>query len=175
MFVECANIADKKVGVSITIGKQIDDVSNMLLDCCWNYVDYSNYDFTIYDIEKEKVGLQIKALSATLEDGSEFSDIDLSKVEYEPNCQFYVRQKEVYDSCITVIGDTAFNKLMYGSTQTIAIITPISEIVITCDKNFNAEFPQGSNLNSLFTVFFDAPYSTIRNNYQQVEGSYKYE
>ncbi|MDR1591498.1 MAG: hypothetical protein LBS16_01235 [Prevotellaceae bacterium] len=171
-FLECGKVANRAARVLITVGTEIDSVTGIIASNK-NYVsDYNPYS-PAYDIGKEKIGLEITVVPKR-DDGSLYRDINLSYIEYSPNYQFYARQKHVYDSCIAVIGDTAFNKLTYSATiQVVAIITPVSEIIITCDADFSADFPKGSNLSSLFTVFFDDPYSTIKNNYQAVEGSYR--
>jgi hypothetical protein len=72
------------------------------------------------------------------------------------------------------IGDTSFNKEVYGfgaaSTQ-----ARIKSVTITSDRDFTADYPAGSSLNDLFTIYFNDPYALIKNNYQPIEGTYKYQ
>ncbi|MDO4727310.1 MAG: hypothetical protein Q4A56_08895 [Porphyromonadaceae bacterium] len=85
------------------------------------------------------------------------------------------RVNRVYDSLLNLIGDTAFNKSMRRETHIAAIITPLDSIKVTCDKAFNPKYPQGSNLSSLFTVFFDDPYTTVKSGYTYAPTHYVYE
>lgn len=82
-----------------------------------------------------------------------------------------MERQRVYDKYIGIIGDTTFYQVKYPGIT--AIITPVSEIVITCDKKFSGEFPAGSNVSSLFSVYFDNIYATIKNGYNPVDNSYR--
>ncbi len=96
-----------------------------------------------------------------------------------PNTDYYYleevrKMNRVYDSLVNLIGDTAFNKSMRRQTDVCAIMNTVESIRITSDKAFNAQFPQGSNLSSLFTVFFDDPYATVKSGYTYAPTHYVY-
>jgi hypothetical protein len=89
---------------------------------------------------------------------------------------YYLERKKGYDYYIALIGDTSYNARLrkdayYGGW---AIITPLKSIAIVADKDFNSDYPVGSDLSSLFTVYFDDPYSTVKNGYRSVEGTYRF-
>jgi hypothetical protein len=89
---------------------------------------------------------------------------------------YYAERKAGYDYYIALIGDTSYNARLREDESSLAraIITPLKSIAIVADRDFNSDYPAGSDLSPLFTVYFDDPYSTIKNGYKQVEGTYSY-
>jgi len=90
---------------------------------------------------------------------------------YDP---YYIDKRIIYYEYINQIGDTCFNKIVFGGDPPAlyAITIPLQTISITCDKDFNPDFPAGAELSSLFHVFFDDYYATIKNGYKTAKGSY---
>jgi len=74
------------------------------------------------------------------------------------------------------IGDTTFNRKVRYSLEHLGIcaIDKIKSVSVTSDKDFNAEYPAGANLNELFTFYANDAYALIKNNYQQPEDTYSY-
>jgi hypothetical protein len=91
-----------------------------------------------------------------------------------PNEPFYLEIRKKYDEYIDIIGDTLFNKRLRGDERplVLSIATPLSSIIITADKDFGDDYPAGSDLSSLFTVYFDDPYATIKNGYKAIADTY---
>jgi hypothetical protein len=89
---------------------------------------------------------------------------------------YYLERKEGYEKYIDLIGDTAYNADLRidECPHVSAIITPLRSISITCDKSYSSQYPAGSDLNSLFTVYYDDPYSTVKNGYKSIGGSYRF-
>jgi hypothetical protein len=90
---------------------------------------------------------------------------------HSPNEPFYLQRKEGYDKYIAIISDTLFNKKTTATTA-VALLDTLSSIVITTDKDFDANHPAGADLNSLFSVYFYDPYVFVKNGYQPPEGTY---
>jgi hypothetical protein len=176
-FIECGKIRDHKLQVVSNIGLKVDTVKKTL-----NI--NANVDFsTPYSIEND-IWLEIVAQSSHVIDRDSslyYAVPQIGRTDFlfsngdNPNDPFYLERQRMYDKYIDIVGDTLFNKKLESPPKSNAIITPVKDIVITCDKDFTSEFPAGSNLNSLFTVYFDNPYATVKNNYRTVEGSYRYE
>jgi hypothetical protein len=89
---------------------------------------------------------------------------------------YYAERKAGYDYYIALIGDTSYNVRSRKDEPPlgVAIITPLKSIAIVADKDFSGDYPAGSDLSPLFTVYFDDPYSTVKNGYKQVEGTYRF-
>ncbi|MDR1405961.1 MAG: hypothetical protein LBI89_02000 [Prevotellaceae bacterium] len=81
-----------------------------------------------------------------------------------------------YNAQVKEIGDTSFNREIALNLNNLADATlgKIASVSITGDKDFSAAYPAGSSLNDLFTIYFNDPIAVIKNNYQQVEGTYRY-
>ncbi|MCL1868588.1 MAG: hypothetical protein FWF72_06585, partial [Paludibacter sp.] len=90
----------------------------------------------------------------------------------DPNDLFYIKKQAMYDNLIYQIGDTLYDKIADSYSTVSAITTPLKKISITCDKDYSAAFPQGSDLSVLFDMYYDSPYATIKNGYHSAEGSY---
>lgn len=76
-----------------------------------------------------------------------------------------------YSEYITLLGDNDFTDREYRyygvlDSKPYAIVDTLKSISITCDKDFSQEYPANSELNSLFTVFYDNYYEIVKNNYQ---------
>lgn len=176
VFIECGEISGKKVQVESNIGLRVDTVNKI-------FYRNNNENFSVPYSINDDVWLSINASSAgyIYRDSSIYyavpqigrTDFLLSNGD-DPNDPFYLERQKGYDKYINIIGDTTYNKEEYAPSQTTAIITPVKEFVITSDKDY-ANFSAGSNLNKLFTVYFDNPYATVKNNYQAIKGSYHYD
>jgi hypothetical protein len=80
-----------------------------------------------------------------------------------------------YLAKVAEIGDTSFNRKMYAvNRMAVSTLAQIKSVTVTSDKDFNAAHPASSSLNDLFTVYFNDPHALIKNNYQPIEGTYKY-
>ena len=173
-FIECGKISGKKLKIQSSIGLKIDTVKKIiqgdvrsqfsapysLSDNIWLHIEARSTHYVYRDSSIYCAVPQIGRTDFLMSDGD------------DPNDPFYLERQRVYDKHIEMIGDTAYNWI---SGKTIAIITPVRDIVVTCDKDYTGEFPAGSNLSNLFTVFFDNPYATIKNGYKAVTGSYHHE
>ncbi|MDR1225878.1 MAG: hypothetical protein LBK47_03145 [Prevotellaceae bacterium] len=155
----------REVYVDVRCGYEIDTVRKSI-DRCWR-VDSS----VIYDV-KDVIGIEIESHLNDPEYNGEFYNVNLYR-DASKNPRDMERQKG-YDKYIELVGDTSFNREMDGKPDVVSMITPLKNIAITCDKDFGANYPAGSNLNELFTVYFDDPYSTVKNGYHPVEGTYAY-
>ncbi|MDR1121457.1 MAG: hypothetical protein LBM08_11125 [Dysgonamonadaceae bacterium] len=95
-------------------------------------------------------------------------------------CIFYdtkydADRKKGFEKYRDLTGDTCFNQVLREPPTTVyAIITPLQHITITADKDFSEEYEAGSDLSGLFTVYFEDPYSVIKNGYRDIENTYKY-
>lgn len=174
-FIECGKISDKKIQVQSRIGQKIDAEKKIL----YNDLNKISAPYSISD----GICLYVEARSGhyIYRDSSRYCAIPgIGRTDYlmsngdDPNDPFYLERQRGYDKYIEMIGDTTFNWKSGSPTKVTAIITPVKDIVVTCDKNYTTEFPIGSNLSSLFTVFFDNPYATIKNGYKAVDGAYHY-
>jgi hypothetical protein len=87
---------------------------------------------------------------------------------------YEIENKRKYDYYTALIGDTSYNVRSREIPPERAIITPLDSITIVTDKDFSSDYPTGSNLSPLFTVYFNDPYSTVKNGYKSVEGSYRF-
>lgn len=93
-----------------------------------------------------------------------------------PNDPYYQARQTGYDKYVEEVGDTAYNrKLWLGSLNLTVALRPLKEVTITADKSFAPDLPAGSDLNKLFKVIFDDVYTTIRNGYKHVDGTYRRE
>ncbi|MDR1680870.1 MAG: hypothetical protein LBS12_03705 [Prevotellaceae bacterium] len=90
-----------------------------------------------------------------------------------PNSEEY-RIRDGYRYYLALLGDTLFNQWMRGETTIMALITPLQSITVTSDKPFGRDYPAGSDLSALFTVYFEDPRADVMNGYRQVEGTYSY-
>ena len=80
-----------------------------------------------------------------------------------------------YEALVTEIGDVSFNReIRYFERVTYATLAKIQSVTITADKDFNADYPAGSSLNELFTIYFNDAYAFIKNNYQPITDTYQY-
>jgi hypothetical protein len=82
-------------------------------------------------------------------------------------------RKKGFEKYSTLIGDTCYNKILRMPPVVRAIITPLQYITITANKDFSEEYKSGSDLSGFFTVYFEDPYSVIKNGYKDVENTYK--
>lgn len=86
--------------------------------------------------------------------------------------------KVEYFKYIDLIGDTSYNSdKMDGldGQMAYALTDTLRTIQITSNKDFNAEYKAGDNLNSLFSIYFEEPYATIKNGYKSLQGKNYYE
>ncbi len=83
---------------------------------------------------------------------------------------------KIYEKYIQQIGDTGFkSKVRFGLWESgpKAITIPLQAIEITCDKDFNQDFPSGSNLSSGFLVLFEYPCWVVKHNYTRYKEGYQ--
>ena len=176
IFIDCSKMNDKKLRIQPDVGLKIDTENRII-----SYDVFSKFSEP-YSINDD-IWLFIEARSSLTmnKDNSLYwavpqigsSGFLLSSGD-DPNDDFYLERQRGYDKYIAMIGDTTFN--WPGATMSsITIVTPVSEIVITCDKDYTDNYPAGNNISNLFTVFFYDNYATIKNGYKPVNGSYRYE
>jgi hypothetical protein len=173
-FVECGH-KSREFTVQLSYGL-IEDNDQKTIE--WRGSDIESS--AIYGIN-DNICIHIESRRVLVRDSSEFYNVPqigssgfLFSNGDDPNESFYLERQKGYDKYIEMVGDTSFNKKVSGLPHTISIITPLRDIAITCDKNFGANYPAGSNLSEIFMVFFDDIYSTVRNGYRPVEDSYAY-
>ncbi len=83
-----------------------------------------------------------------------------------------------YFRYIDLINDTLYNSDIMdglGGGMAFALTDTLQTIRITCDKDFNAEYKAGSDLSSLFSIYFEEPYTTVKNGYKSSQGKNYYE
>jgi hypothetical protein len=86
-------------------------------------------------------------------------------------------RKTGYKKLTKEVGDTAYNrKIEYDKRLPLVVtISPVKKVIITADKSFGANFQSGTDLSSFFSIIFDDAYATIKNNYVQAPGTYRYD
>ncbi len=84
----------------------------------------------------------------------------------DPDQAFYDSVYAQYDKYIEMIGDTAYNKTMYGKWYREVCLSALKKVVITADKDFNDNLPAGTDLSPLFYIRFDDVYATVKNGYK---------
>lgn len=91
---------------------------------------------------------------------------------------FIVYGSILYDTLVARIGDVSYNsKITDGFAYegiVVALVDTLQTVTITCDKIFDEQHPVGSNLNDLFSVYFEDPYATIKNGYKSSIGDNYY-
>jgi hypothetical protein len=95
------------------------------------------------------------------------------------NAEPCLEQAIQYEALTTEIGDTSFNRDIHffdldSYRMAWAIPEKIKSVIITSDKDFKDGYPAGSNLNNLFTIYFNDAYAVVRNNYRPIVGTYQY-
>lgn len=86
--------------------------------------------------------------------------------------------RDVYFRYVNLINDTSYNSdVMDGlnAGKAFALTDTLQAINIVSNKDFNAEYKAGSNLNDLFFIYFEEPYTTIKNGYKSSQGKNYYE
>jgi hypothetical protein len=161
--------------VQSVVGVQIDETEKTFGPCIDRLVtgDANPNVFSVADgIELNIYGHQWSNFDER--DTSVFWDCQSSSYTNEDDRIYCAERKRGYDHYITLIGDTSYNVQTRDYLTTSAIITPLKSIAIVADKDFSSDYPAGSDLSPLFTVYFDDPYSTVKNGYKQVEGTYRF-
>ncbi|MDR2955742.1 MAG: DUF5034 domain-containing protein [Prevotella sp.] len=81
-----------------------------------------------------------------------------------------------YYEYISLLGDSTFtlNNVSSGMAPPAAIIDTLSSISIFCNEDFSEDFPAGSDISSLFYVFFENPYWVVTNGYKSYSGDHSY-
>jgi hypothetical protein len=170
MFVKCQEMVVQSVG-----GVKIDEATKVFGPCAdrWTIGETSPYTFSVTDgIELDIMGHWTNVDerdTCIFYDNSYYSSPHLNEDERS----YYLERKKGYDHYINLIGDTSYNLRSRDGHLEIAIITPLKFLTIAADKNFSSDYPAGSDLSTLFTVYFDDMYSTVKNGYKSVEGTYK--
>ncbi len=168
-FRDLGEINNQTLSVWISSGNRIDTINKVVYPEGNLIEDYSKY----YGIDENlSIGVSVRMNQIGLYyrkpmGSKEYTNPDVWKENERIN--------RVYDSLLNLIGDTAFNKITREHIDIGAIITPISTFVITCNKDYNSKFPKESDISSLFTVFFDDPYSTVKSGYKQAPDHYEYD
>jgi hypothetical protein len=120
-----------------------------------------------YSSLSDGIRLLVEIEGPGFNDCARFGGEYVSDLCLEHTQKFHVQVEE--------IGDTLFNKTVYiFGDMAQSTLAQIKSVTITGDKDFSASYPAGSSLNNLFTVYFNDPYALIKNNYQPIEGTYKY-
>lgn len=86
-------------------------------------------------------------------------------------------RKTGYERLTKEVGDTTYNRKIfnYKRIPLVVTISPVKKVIITADKSFGADFQPGTDLSSFFSIIFDDAYATIKNNYVQAPGTYRYD
>jgi hypothetical protein len=94
----------------------------------------------------------------------------------EPDMNYYMDRKRGFDKYSALIGDTCFNRTIRGDEISLvrAIVTPLHSLTVAADRDFGGEYAAGSDLSDFFTVYFEDPYSIVKNGYKPVEGTFAY-
>jgi hypothetical protein len=83
--------------------------------------------------------------------------------------------KDEYEKYSVLTGDTCFNQSFHsGYPAARAIITPLQSITVTANRDFSEHYKAGSDLSNLFMVFFEDPYSVVKNGYTNPEGYFTF-
>jgi hypothetical protein len=112
------------------------------------------------------------SLGVRIEGSDGFNDCARLYSYHDDDC---IASSQKYLAQVEAIGDTLFNKTIYGTTHlAISTLAKIKSVIISSDKDYNIDYPAGSNLNAFFTIYFNDPYALIKNNYHPIAGTYKY-
>jgi hypothetical protein len=172
-FVKC-----RQIRVQSVLGVKIDETKRTFGPCIDRLVlgetnsdTFSVTDGIELDIYRHHLSNSDEEDTCVFYDNSSFTVSTLNESEQN----YYLERKKGYDHYITLIGDTSYNTQLRGDETSLswAIITPLKSIVIVADKDFSNDYPAGSDLSPLFTVYFNDPYSTVKNGYKSIEGTYK--
>ncbi len=92
---------------------------------------------------------------------------------------FIFSKDKEFQEYVTQMGDTLFNykkalKEGYGNDSPYAITKTLETVAVTCDKEYNATYPAGSNLNNLLSVCINDYQSFVKNGYQLYNGEDAY-
>jgi hypothetical protein len=89
---------------------------------------------------------------------------------------YYMDRKQGFEKYSALTGDTCFNRILHGDMApgVRAIVTPLQYITITANKDFSEEYKSGSDLSGFFTVYFEDPYSVVKDGYKDEGNTYKY-
>lgn len=84
-------------------------------------------------------------------------------------------QGEAFQKYRKITDDTHYNAMpAIGLLKApVAISEVLKSFNITCNKAFGKQYPSGTNLNKLFSIYFENPYLVVKNNYQQPTNGYK--
>jgi hypothetical protein len=172
-FVKCKKIIVQSVGEV-----KIDETKKVIGPCTYRWTTgetnpniLSVTDGIELDIYGHQSSIDEKD-TCVFYDNSSFTVSTLNESERN----YYLERKKGYDHYITLIGDTSYNAQLRADESSLswAIITPLKSIVIVADKDFSNDYPAGSDLSPLFTVYFNDLYSTVKNGYKSIEGTYRF-
>ncbi|MDR2010344.1 MAG: hypothetical protein LBQ22_07670 [Bacteroidales bacterium] len=174
-FVNCK----KKMAVSVVVGVEIDETKKIFGLSGPSY-DRLLAGETNPDVFSVSDGMMLEILGhwqdSVFNDTCIIFDADTSSALDGEGRTYYIETKTKYDYYTALIGDTSYNAQLRGDEgpNARAIITPLNSITIVADRNFSSDYPAGSDLSPLFTVYFDDLYSTVKNGYKPVEGTYRF-
>jgi hypothetical protein len=171
-FVEC-----KKLNVSYLAGLEINEEKKIFIT---NNTEWNSMwpDTVTHEFFSVTDGIVVFIEGLAKDSSGYFYDVPQTGSDdflfsngHSPNEPFYLQRKIGYDQYIALIGDTLFNK---KATTTIAaaLLDTLSSIIITASKDFDVNHSAGTNLSSLFSVYFYDPYAFVKNGYQPPEGTY---
>jgi hypothetical protein len=171
-FVKC-----EKLEASYLAGLEINDEKRIFItnNTEWNSMWLDTVTHEIFSVN-DGIAVFVKGLAK--DSSGYFYDVKgigsedfLFSNGHSPNEPFYLQRKEGYDKYIAIIGDTLFNKKA-ATTVAVSLLDTLSSIIITADKDFDADHSADSDLSSLFSVYFYDPYAFVKNGYQPPEGTY---
>ncbi|GHT43475.1 hypothetical protein AGMMS49965_17320 [Bacteroidia bacterium] len=172
-FVDC-----KQISIHSVTGVKVDETKKVFGSCSdrWVVGETNNKVFSVADgIELDILGhiLDWESIDTCIFYDNSYFDVPTLN---DDDRAYYLERKRGYDYYTALIGDTAYNARLRGDATPLAraIITPLKSIVIVADKDFSSNYLAGSDLSSLFTVYFDDPYSTVKNGYKSVGGTYRF-
>lgn len=84
--------------------------------------------------------------------------------------------KKRYEELRDRIADNSFNREIavgIAGTPVTALTEKIHDVKVTVREPYNPDYPGGSDVTALFTVYYEHPYSVVKNRYEAPAGTYR--
>lgn len=117
----------------------------------------------------DNIGAEVNAGKYYSVNDAIFFQVDLSSRIISPDTDLQ-RYEELRDQ----LHDTSFNKeITLGGGDIIALTENIDGIRVTVKETYSNDYPAGSDVTALFTVYYEHPYAVILNGYEAPIGTYR--
>ena len=140
------------------------------------------YEFNDYLHVSSISGFKIDKLTHSINHNTSFDPPKLYELKDGVGLHISISNQSLpkykYKLLVEKIGDVSYNSKINDGFQpggiAVALVDTLQTITITCDKAFNEKYPAGSSLNELFSIYFEEPYTTIKNGYKSSTGDNYY-